>query len=291
MSAFVRTKYTNRFTDQNRYDRQHLFHAPGGYSVSDAALAKVLNTFDFIIEGTTDSNTGIPASPIFLSDSFGSDAALSDVVSFPTGTLREVKIFVQAITSTHKYQFETKQIVAGGTSPGLLGTKTFSSNTRVQLQADFVGGALQMVGTGTNSRFGSNGQPTAANSGALGASGAFQFLTGANSLSATGPAGHIRAASVTYQPSPAGTGAVQLNPQAIDLGEGKITFNGVLLGPSSSSSVIPPGRITADLDIYPPVNVELFFSGSTVNVGVSGILNRSVTYIIGITIGDIWQSS
>lgn len=120
MAAFVQTQLINNYIDRNKAgDAKRLKDALAGDAgdVSRQAVNQILAQPDFIILGTTDSNTAAASSPVISLSDYG--------VSFPTDTIREIIVSVTAANGANRYTFATKQRVLGGTNPTLSGIERY----------------------------------------------------------------------------------------------------------------------------------------------------------------------
>ena len=119
MTAFAATRTLRRYIDRDQRDdfkrlKDALYE---GGDVGLAALGQIYKLPDFVIEGTTDSNTAAASSPVI---------SLSDEgVSFPANTYRDIEVETWAANGSNCYRFRTRQRVLGGTDPTLKGPEEF----------------------------------------------------------------------------------------------------------------------------------------------------------------------
>lgn len=124
MAAFVATNTIRRYLDRDkRDDMRRLKDAlyEGG-TTGFASLNQIYQLPDFIIEGTTDSNTAAASSPVI---------SLSDEgVSFPADTYRDIEVETWAANGSNCYRFKTRQRILGGTNPTAKGPEEFLTDCR-----------------------------------------------------------------------------------------------------------------------------------------------------------------
>lgn len=119
MAAFVTTNTIRRYIDRDRRDdlkrlKDALYE---GGTDGFKSINGLLNLPDFVIEGTTDSNTAAASSPVI---------SLSDEgVTFPANTYRDIEVETWAANGSNCYRFRTRQRVLGGTDPTLKGPEEF----------------------------------------------------------------------------------------------------------------------------------------------------------------------
>lgn len=121
MAAFVQTNLVRNYIDRNKLnDVKRFKDATNGDSTeSPKAVAQILGNADFIIEGTTDSNTAAASSPVI---------SLSDEgVTFPANTYRDIVVETWAANGSNCFRFRTRQRILGGTNPTAKGPLEFET--------------------------------------------------------------------------------------------------------------------------------------------------------------------
>lgn len=119
MTAFAATKTLRRYIDRDKRDdvkrlKDALYE---GGDVAMAALGQMYQLPDFVIEGTTDSNTAAASSPVI---------SLSDEgVTFPADTYRDIEVETWAANGSNCYRFRTRQRILGGTNPTAKGPEEY----------------------------------------------------------------------------------------------------------------------------------------------------------------------
>jgi hypothetical protein len=119
MAAFVVTNTIRRYIDRDKRDdlkrlKDALYE---GGTTGIASLNQLMDLPDFVIEGTTDSNTAAASSPVI---------SLSDEgVTFPANTYRDIEVETFAANGSNCYRFRTRQRVLGGSDPTLKGPEEF----------------------------------------------------------------------------------------------------------------------------------------------------------------------
>lgn len=119
MTAFAATKTLRRYIDRDKRDdvkrlKDALYE---GGDVALAALGQMYQLPDFVILGTTDSNTAAASSPVI---------SLSDEgVTFPASTYRDIEVETWAANGANCYRFRTRQRILGGTDPTAKGPEEF----------------------------------------------------------------------------------------------------------------------------------------------------------------------
>ncbi len=122
MTAFAATKTLRRYIDRDKRDdvkrlKDSLFE---GGDVGMASLGQIYQLPDFVIEGTTDSNTAAASSPVI---------SLSDEgVSFPADVHRDIVVETWAANGSNVYRFKTRQRILGGTNPTAKGPLEFDTD-------------------------------------------------------------------------------------------------------------------------------------------------------------------
>ncbi len=121
MTAFAATRTLRRYIDRDKRDdvkrlKDAIFE---GGDVGMASVGQIFQLPDFVIEGTTDSNTAAASSPVI---------SLSDEgVTFPANTYRDIIVETWAANGSNAYRFRTRQRVLGGTDPTLKGPLEFET--------------------------------------------------------------------------------------------------------------------------------------------------------------------
>jgi hypothetical protein len=119
MAAFVATNTIRRYIDRDKRDdlkrlKDALYE---GGTTGIASLNQLMDLPDFVIEGTTDSNTAAASSPVI---------SLSDEgVTFPANTYRDIEVETFAANGSNCYRFRTRQRILGGTDPTSKGPEEF----------------------------------------------------------------------------------------------------------------------------------------------------------------------
>jgi hypothetical protein len=120
MAAFVATQTINNYIDRNKLDDSKRFkdaYQGDAGDVSRKSINQINGQPDFIILGTTDTNTAAASSPVIsLSDSG---------VTFPTDHYRDITVFTTAANGSNAYRFWTRQRILGGTNPTAKGPEEF----------------------------------------------------------------------------------------------------------------------------------------------------------------------
>jgi len=125
MAAFVATNTIRRYVDRDKRDdvkrlKDALYE---GGDVGLASLGQIYQLPDFVIEGTTDSNTAAASSPVI---------SLSDEgVKFPANTHRDIVVETWAANGSNVWRYRTRQRVLGGTDPTLKGPLEFETECTV----------------------------------------------------------------------------------------------------------------------------------------------------------------
>jgi hypothetical protein len=121
MAAFVATSTLRRYIDRDKRDdvkrlKDAVFE---GGDVGMASVGQIFQLPDFVIQGTTDSNTAAASSPVI---------SLSDEgVSFPANTYRDIFVETWAANGSNAFRYRTRQRVLGGTDPTLKGPLEFET--------------------------------------------------------------------------------------------------------------------------------------------------------------------
>lgn len=121
MAAFVQTNLVRNYLDRNKLnDIKRFKDATNGDSTESLkAASQILGNPDFIIEGTTDSNTAAASSPVI---------SLSDEgVTFPANTYRDIVVETWAANGSNCFRFRTRQRILGGTNPTSKGPLEFET--------------------------------------------------------------------------------------------------------------------------------------------------------------------
>lgn len=149
MAAFVRTNFTNNYRNLPRGARQRLYEAWGpGDTNGLKSLAQLLREPDFVIEGTTDTNTA--ALNAGAADSIQVNLS-TEGVAFPTDTVRVIDIMSETRDGALRNYQWIRQFVLGGTNPTLIrgvqdmgprsgGRCTFANSGTDIVAADAFGG-------------------------------------------------------------------------------------------------------------------------------------------------------
>jgi len=120
MAAFVATNTIRNYIDRLKQDdAKRLKDALFGDAGADSrkSVSQILGLPDFIIDGTTDTNTAAASSPVI---------SLSDEgVTFPANTYRDIIVETHAGNGSNAYRYVTRQRVLGGTDPVLKGPEEF----------------------------------------------------------------------------------------------------------------------------------------------------------------------
>lgn len=122
MTAFAATRTLRRYIDRDKRDdikrlKDAIFE---GGDVGLASVGQIYQLPDFVIEGTTDSNTAAASSPVI---------SLSDEgVTFPADTYRDVVVETWAANGSNAYRFRTRQRILGGTNPTAKGSLEFETD-------------------------------------------------------------------------------------------------------------------------------------------------------------------
>lgn len=284
MAAFVRTgdivnNYIDRVKagDAKRY-KDALY---GDSTESQKAVNQILGQPDFIVRGTTDSNTAAASSSVISLNDNG--------VSFPANTTRDILVQVVAQNGANRYSFTTRTRILGGSDPTIAGPERYTtdcvaryvattdgSTTSVEVTAEciapewwdgaapvggaFSGGAatVQWLGTNSPSRF-------------------LTPLTVQNNLTAAATAENF-------------VGMIQ---QTISLTNSTTVLAGVDITGTEAVG-IGAGRIEATVFITPPVHapvlIDTVSAPDEVFIGALGISSDVVTWTFRIFVGDAIQS-
>ncbi len=122
MTAFAATRTLRRYIDRDKRDdvkrlKDAIFE---GGDVGMASVGQIFQLPDFVIEGTTDSNTAAASSPVI---------SLSDEgVTFPADTYRDIVVETWAANGSNCFRFKTRQRILGGTNPTSKGPLEFETD-------------------------------------------------------------------------------------------------------------------------------------------------------------------
>lgn len=142
MANFVRTKLVNNFIDRIRdSDSKRVRDAIQGDNSSESrkAVSNLLGVPDFIIEGTTDSNTAALSAGAAASIQVNLS---TEGVSFPSGYVRRIDILSETRDGSARNFQHIRQYVLGGTNPTLI--------RGVQNVGPRVGGICTFANSGTD---------------------------------------------------------------------------------------------------------------------------------------------
>lgn len=118
MAAFVRTAFTSNHLSIDPDARQRLYDAMStGTDAGRKALQLLLQQPDFVIEGTTDSNTSVLNAG--AAQSFAVNLT-TEGVDFPNGFDRDVEVVAYTRDETGPNYQRIRQTVRGGTNPTLV---------------------------------------------------------------------------------------------------------------------------------------------------------------------------
>lgn len=119
MAAFVRTGFTNNHRNISPDARQILLEAyAGGSELNRKSLQQLLRQPDFVILGTTDTNTAAASSPVLALNNEGG-------VAFPANSERDIVVFTEAVNGANRYRYSCAYRVLGGTDPTLKGVERY----------------------------------------------------------------------------------------------------------------------------------------------------------------------
>jgi hypothetical protein len=124
MAAFVATNTIRRYLDREKRDDIKRLKDAAFEGGDDGlkAFSQLMQLPDFIIQGTTDSNTAAASSPVI---------SLSDEgVTFPADHYRDIEVETWAANGSNCYRFRTRQRILGGTNPTAKGPEAFLTDCR-----------------------------------------------------------------------------------------------------------------------------------------------------------------
>lgn len=280
MAAFVVTRTIANYLDRTKQgDKKRLKDAVnGGETESEKALNQILRQPDFIITGTTDTNTAAASSPVI---------SLSDNgVTFPANTYRDILVEVHAGNGSNAFRWMTRQRVLGGTDPTLKGPERYvtdctaryvcttdGSTTSVEvaaecMQPEWFDGAAPVAGAF------SSGAATVQWLGANLPSRTLTPLTCQNNLTAA-------ATNENF---------IAMIQQTISLTNSTTVLAGVDVT-GTEAAAIGAGRIEATVCITPPchapVLIDTVSTPDEVFIGALGLSSDLVTWVVKVYVGDL----
>lgn len=277
MAAFVRTRIDRNFVDKPRGDQSHYYGAMSGETDAGRRSRSkyLLGAPDFVIEGTTDTNTAALNAGAEQSSMLN---LTSEGVTFPAGFDRDIDIIVKSRDESSQGNYQhIRQTVRGGTNPTLvngvrsLGPKvggriTFA--TAAATAADAYGGFSITAAATATGRYAAaipkarRVIPTAMH----------VTLVGTGDLSAVATSMHLNALALA-------TGVIELGfREGLD------------------ANVAPGDTVQAvfEADVLPVENPELAIVTSTspdqVIVGAVGQASENVEWYAEIYIGDCYRN-
>lgn len=276
MAAFVRTSFTNNYINRPVDAREWLYEAfSTGTEASRKSLQHLLRNPDFIIEGTTDSNTavlstGAPQSYLMNLTTEG--------VTVPTGYDRDIDIIAWTRDETGpNYQY-FRQTIRGGTDPTLVGG--------VRNLGTLVGGRLTFATAAATAAdsfggFSVTGAATATGRYAIALPKARRVIVDSMHVTHVGT-GDLSSVAHTFH----------LNALTLATGVGEVGFRDGL-----DANVAPPDTVQASLlfDVLPVESPELVIATSTdpdqVLVGALGQANENVSWLVHVYVGPLRSNS
>lgn len=279
MAAFVATNTIRRYIDRDKRDdvrrlKDALYE---GGSTGLAALNQMYQLPDFVIEGTTDTNTAAASSPVI---------SLSDEgVTFPANHTRVVKVHVVAANGSNRYEWTTRQRVLGGSDPTLSGPEQYETGCDAVFTATLASGTPTAVAAECLAPEWWDG---AAPSGAA-------FSSGAGVISWLGgnsPVRFLTPGTVTA----GGTSVSVNNAMAADhkvtsLTNGTSTVTTFTINGTEAATNPADGRIVVRARLAPPVHAPVLIdttsSPDEVFIGALGISSDLVTWRVRVWVSDL----
>ncbi len=273
MAAFVRTQFTNNYRNLPKESRQLLTEAGGpGTTENLKSLAQVLGRPDFIVAGTTDSNTAVlnaGAAQSFMVN-------LSDEgVEFPAGFDRDIVIECWTRDETGPNYQKIQQTVRGSaTAPAATGGVT-NLGPKVGGLVTFATAAA----TAANAYNGFSITSTAVGAGRYAAA----IPKARRVINTSGTVQVVGTGTLS------GAGVVSLN--AITLASGVIEIG--IRGGDDGANVAPADteQVAIEFDVLPVESCELGFDTTTtpdeVLVGALGQASENVAWYAHIWVGEL----
>lgn len=281
MAAFVQTGLIDNYLDRNKLDDSKRFkdaHQGDAGDVSRKSVNNINGQPDFIVTGTTDSNTAAASSPVI---------SLSDRgVSFPADHYRDVTVFTTAANGSNAYRFWTRQRILGGTNPTAKGSEEFLTNCWAFYGATTADGAAttevaaECMGPG----WWDGAAPVA---GAIASNTLTIQWLGTNSpvrVLIPGMVSHTDAAAAA-----ADARSFQHGAESLTNGTSAVFISDVATPTAATFSNASALRVSAFLlpPVHAPVLIDTASSPDEVFIGALGISSDVVTWDVRVYVGDL----
>jgi hypothetical protein len=279
MAAFVRTSFENNYRTLDRHATQRLGEAfaPGAKTENLQSLMQLLGQPDFIIKGTTDSNTAVLNAG--AAQSFLMNLTTEGLVEFPNGFERDIEIECWTEDEAGTNYQKIKQTVRGGAvdptivngvtnlSPKVGGRVTFA--TAAATAADAYNG-FSITGAAA-----ATGRYTAAIPKAR------RVLITSNTMQIVGTGTLSGAGKVDLNSITLATGVIQLGIRGGD--------DGAEVAPADTEQMV------VEFDVLPVESPELAIVTTTtpdqVLVGALGQANENVNWEAHIRVGHLRRTT
>jgi hypothetical protein len=278
MAAFVTTDIKRNYIDRDKLgDVKRFKDAMNGDSLeSPKACNQILGVPDFVIQGTTDSNTAAASSPVI---------SLSDEgVTFPANTYRDIEVEVSAANGTSAWRWRTRQRVLGGSDPTLKGSEAYLVNCEAIFTATLASGTPTAVAAECLSpEWWDGAAPTGA-----------AFSSGAGVITWLGTNSPVRfltpLAAVVAGTSVGVGNAMSIDHKVTSLANGTSTITTFTINGTEAATNPADGRIVATARLAPPVHAPVIIDTAStpdeVWIGALGITSDIVTWVVKVFVGD-----
>lgn len=277
MAAFVRTSFENNYIDRDRAGDIKRFKDAiyGDSSDSIKSANNILAVPDFIIGGTTDSNTAAASSPVISLSDYG--------VTFPANTQRDIIVQAVAANGSNRYAWTTKQRVLGGSDPTVTGPEQYLVNCKARYVAT--------LASGTPTAVTAECQAPEWWDGAIPSAGA--FASGAATITWLGTNSPVRfltpLQAIASATSVSVNNAMAFDHKVLSLANGTTTLTAFTLNGTEAATNPADGRIIAEALLVPPVHAPVLIdtasSPDEVIIGALGISSDVVTWLFRILVG------
>lgn len=284
MTAFAQTDLINNYIDRARLrDSKRLRDAiEGGGDVAARSVNSLQREADFVITGTTDSNTAAASSPVIILNDYG--------VTFPANHERTIMVETNAWNGSNRYRFTTAtRILGSATAPTVKGTEQWLTDCRALVVGTLASGAVTEVTAECRSPgWWDGGTPLAGD-----------FSSGDSVIQWLGANSPVRALTplpgIVAPTSADVTDAIVTLHTVTSLTNGTSTLTTGTYEGTEAEENPADGRVVAEAILLPPVHAPVLIDTSAtpddVFIGALGISSDVVTWEIRVFVGELLRST